>query len=140
MKLARHSSVVPLLVLLAGNPAHAQDWDCSKADDLPQQGMNSCAYRDWQVADEALNALWPKVRARMKALDAENRKYFPEQANGDENLLKAQRAWIDYRDGHCGAEGAQFAGGSIRPLITYSCMASMTRSRIDELNALMETY
>ena len=123
---------------LAAAPAAAQDWDCSKADELPQMGMNWCAYEDWQTADKALNAVWPKVRAHMKAIDAENAEYFPEQANGAENLLKAQRAWIDYRDGHCEAEGAQFAGGSIRPLIVNSCKASMTRERTEELRTLIE--
>ena len=126
------------LVCLAAAPAAAQDWDCAKADDLPQQGMNWCAYEDWQAADKALNAVWPKVRAQMNAMDAENAKYFPEQANGAENLIKAQRAWIDYRDGHCEAEGAPFAGGSIRPLIVNSCKASMTRERTEELRKLIE--
>jgi uncharacterized protein YecT (DUF1311 family) len=119
-------------------PALAQDWDCSKPGDLPQQGMNYCAYEDWQKADEALNALWPKVREHMKSVDRDSREYFPEQANGAENLLKAQRAWIDYRDGQCEAEGAQFAGGSIRPLITLSCKATMTRKRTEELLLLMQ--
>ncbi len=135
----RGTALATALLALAATPAAAQDWDCSKADDLPQQGMNWCAYGDWQSADKALNALWPKVRKHMKSLDAESSEYFPEQANGDESLLKAQRAWIDYRDGQCEAEGAQFAGGSIRPLVTYSCLASMTRKRIEELNALMES-
>ena len=125
-------------VCLAIAPATAQEWDCTKADDLPQQGMNYCAYEDWQTADKALNAVWPMVRARMKAMDAENAEYFPEQANGAENLLKAQRAWIDYRDGQCEAEGAQFAGGSIRPLITISCKTTLTRKRTEELLQMMQ--
>ena len=126
------------LFSLAAAPAAAQDWDCSKADNLPQQGMNWCAGQDYQAADKALNDLWPKVRARMKAMDAETAEYFPEQANGAESLLKAQRGWIDYRDGHCETEGAQFAGGSIRPLIVNSCLASMTRERTEELRQLIE--
>ena len=125
-------------VCLAIAPATAQEWDCTKADDLPQQGMNYCAYEDWQTADKALNAVWPMVRARMKAMDAENAEYVPEQANGAENLLKAQRAWIDYRDGQCEAEGAQFAGGSIRPLITISCKTTLTRKRTEELLQMMQ--
>ena len=55
-----------------------------------------------------------------------------------ENLLKAQRAWIDYRDGQCEAEGAQFAGGSIRPLITISCKTTLTRKRTEELLQMMQ--
>jgi len=140
LKLARHSSVAPLLVLLAGSPAHAQDWDCTDSGNLPQQGMNHCAYVDWQTADRALNIAWAKVREHMKGLDASNREYYPAQANGEDSLLKAQRAWIDYRDGHCDAEGASFTGGSMQPLIINSCKASMTRKRTEELLLLMDEY
>lgn len=132
--------VAVTLVLAPSLPASAQDWDCSNAGDLPQQGMNYCAAEDYKEADDALNALWPEVRAYMKSLDETAAEYFPEQATGAENLLKAQRAWIDYRDGHCEAEGAQYAGGSIRPLIFYSCLAHKTRERIEELEALMEEF
>ena len=128
------------LVCLSASQAISQDWDCSNADNLPQQGMNYCAYQDWQTADEALNAAWPKVRAHMKSIDESTREYFPEQAIAEESLLKAQRAWINYRDGHCEAEGGQFAGGSIQPLIIYSCKASMTRRRTEELLQLMQEF
>lgn len=129
---------LPLSVLLASLPANAQDWNCDKPAELPQQGMNMCAYRDYQKADRALNIVWPKVKAKMKVLDEDTREYFPHQANGEESLLKAQRAWIDYRDGQCISEGAQFAGGSIRPLIENSCLASLTRKRTEELLLMLE--
>ena len=134
--------LVPALGLacLSAAPALSQDWDCSKAGDLPQQGMNYCAYEDWQTADRALNVAWKKVREHMKSVDETNREYYPDLANGEESLLKAQRAWIDYRDGHCEAEGASFTGGSIQPLIINSCMASMTRKRTEELLQLMEEF
>jgi uncharacterized protein YecT (DUF1311 family) len=127
-----------VFVLGYATRAPAQDWNCEEPGNLPQQGMNMCAYEDWQRADRALNIAWGKVREHMKAIDASTRDYFPDQAVGEENLLKAQRAWIDYRDGHCEAEGAQFAGGSIQPLIINSCKASMTRKRTEELLLLME--
>jgi uncharacterized protein YecT (DUF1311 family) len=125
-------------VCLAIAPATAQEWDCSKAGELPQIGMNWCAGEEFTRADDALNAAWKKVRAYMKSIDKANREYIPEQANGAENLLKAQRAWIDYRDGQCEAEGAQFAGGSIRPLITISCKTTLTRKRTEELLQMMQ--
>jgi len=129
---------VAALLCLTALPAAAQDWDCDKPADLPQQGMNYCSWVDYQTADRALNAAWPLVLEKARALDDTNREYHPEQANFHDNLLKAQRAWIDYRDGHCGAEGAEFAGGSIRPLIENSCKAQMTRERTEELLLLLE--
>ncbi len=118
--------------------ATAQDWNCDVWGDLPQQGMNYCSYQDYQKADRALNIVWPQVKAKMKALDESNKEWMPEQANGEESLLKAQRAWIDYRDGHCAAEGAEYAGGSIRPLIENTCLASITRKRTEELLLMLE--
>ena len=129
------------LACLSASPALAQqDWDCTDSGNLPQQGMNHCAYIDWQTSDRALNVAWAKVREHMKGVDETNREYYPAQVNGEESLLKAQRAWIDYRDGHCDAEGAQFTGGSIQPLIINSCKAAMTRKRTEELLLLMEEY
>ncbi|TCD14969.1 lysozyme inhibitor LprI family protein [Oricola cellulosilytica] len=116
-------------------PATAQDWDCTKADDLPQQGMNWCAMRDYEAADRALNEAWPKIRARMKEVDSwqEDRLKGAEAA-----LLKSQRAWIDYRDGQCEVEGFYARGGTLEPLIVSGCLARMTRKRTEELLLLME--
>ncbi len=127
-----------IALVLTTTTAVAQDWNCDAWGDLPQQGMNYCAYQDYQKADRALNIVWPQIKAKMKALDESNKEWMPEQANGEENLLKAQRAWIDYRDRHCAAEGAEYAGGSIRPLIENSCLASLTRKRTEELLLMLE--
>ncbi|MEO1703506.1 MAG: lysozyme inhibitor LprI family protein [Pseudomonadota bacterium] len=129
-----------LTALLVSIPtfAVAQDWDCSDAGNLPQQGMNYCAYQDWQTADRALNALWPEVKRWAKATDEQVREWRPEIANAEADLLKAQRAWIDYRDGHCENEGMKVAGGSLQPLLIYSCKAAMTRNRNEELLLLLE--
>ena len=125
-------------VCLAAAPAVAQDWDCSKADELPQMGMNYCAYEDWQTADKALNDLWPKIRAAMKKDDAELKKIDPSLVGADAALMKAQRAWIDYRDGQCEGEGFYARGGSLEPLLVATCKARMTRERTEELRTLIE--
>lgn len=132
--------VVTVLLLLAAIPATAQDnpWNCGEPANLPQQGMNMCAYEDWQTADRALNVVWPKVKAWAEATDTSTAEWRPELANAEDNLLKAQRAWINYRDGHCETEGMKYAGGSIVPLIVNSCKASLTRQRTEELLLLLE--
>lgn len=128
-------------LILIPHAASAQDINCddsSAPETQTQMGMNFCSYQDYEKADRALNIVWPQVKAKMKALDDSNKDWMPEQANGEENLLKAQRAWIDYRDGHCAAEGAQYAGGSIRPLIEHTCLAGLTRHRTEELLLMLE--
>lgn len=134
----RLASIGALAILATS--AHAQDIDCSDSTNLPQQHMNYCASLDYERADKALNIAWPKVVEYMKGVDAFARDSFPEQANGHENLLKAQRAWIDYRDGHCEGEGAKYAGGSLRPLIVATCKTDLTEKRTEELLLLMEEF
>ncbi|MEM0899194.1 MAG: lysozyme inhibitor LprI family protein [Pseudomonadota bacterium] len=126
------------LCLIASLPAAAQELNCDQPENLPQQGMNMCAFEDWQKADRALNEAWPKVRAWAKANDEATIEWRPELADTEDNLLKAQRAWIAYRDGHCETEGLRYAGGSIVPLIVNSCKAEMTRQRTEELILLLE--
>ncbi len=118
--------------------AEDKPWNCDDADTLPQQGMNFCAHEDWQVADKALNDAWPSIRAWAKETDEQTREWRPELAIAEENLLKAQRAWINYRDGHCETEAMKYAGGSLAPLILFSCKASMTRKRTEELLLLLK--
>ncbi|MEO1748696.1 MAG: lysozyme inhibitor LprI family protein, partial [Pseudomonadota bacterium] len=94
-------------VALLASQTLAQDapWNCNAWADLPQQGMNYCAYQDWQKADAELNTLWPEVKRWARATDKYTREWRPQIAIAEESLLKAQRAWIDYRDGHCESEG-----------------------------------
>lgn len=119
-----------LAVLLAVWPAmaSAQEVDCANA--MTQADMNLCAQADWQAADKALNAVWPKARAAMVATDAD----LPDDMKGAEaSLLEAQRAWITLRDAQCKAEGFAMRGGSAEPLLIYGCMAEMTRQRTETL-------
>lgn len=112
--------------------AGAQEVDCTDPQD--QTSMNICSYRDWQAADKELNAIWPDIRSKMKETDT----YLDDHLKGAEAaLLKAQRAWIDYRDGNCAAEGFYARGGTLEPLIVNSCLARMTRQRIEELQGIL---
>lgn len=126
-----------ILVLLAlSAPAMAQNLDCSDVDNLPQQGLNKCAYVAYQRADAALNKAWKIVRAELK-------NYEPELRAGEVSmgkaLLEAQRAWIKYRDGQCDTEGYMFRGGTMEPMIVAGCLNRMTRQRTNELYSLIET-
>lgn len=124
-------------LLAATAAAQPQDWNCDDPGNLPQQGMNFCAARDFERADRALNVAWSKVREAVAARDAD----LPETLRGwPEALLAAQRAWIGYRDGHCTAEGFQFRGGTMEPLIVATCKARLTRQRTEELLLLVEAY
>lgn len=61
------------------------------------------------------------------------------QKGGEEALVKAQRAWIGYRDAQCLSWGFQARGGSMEPMLVSSCEADLTRKRTAELKALVDT-
>lgn len=108
--------------LLFAAASSAQDWDCTDAGNLPQQGMNMCAHKDFERADRALNVAWKGAWGDVQKTKGQ---VHP--------LLQAQRAWIAYRESQCEAEGRSFEGGSLQPFIISSCMARMTRQRTEEL-------
>jgi uncharacterized protein YecT (DUF1311 family) len=115
--------------------ASDQEVDCDNAE--TQFEMNHCSGLEFDAADKALNKTWSEIRAAVKTIDENNKEYAPYEPSAADNLLKAQRAWIDYRDGQCAAEAAQYAGGTIQPLIRSSCLTSMTKKRTEELQQMI---
>lgn len=92
--------------------------------DLPTQvEMNRCAAQDHAKADRELNERYQQYMARL----------------GDEQkrqLRDAQLAWIRFRDLSCGFESTGVKGGSMYPFVLSSCLARMTRARVQQLDAL----
>jgi uncharacterized protein YecT (DUF1311 family) len=121
--------ILPLLLvpLFLGTPtqtADAQaDFDCKAPQ--TQMAMNACAGEDYQAADEELNAVWAELR------DARR------DSSTWQTILDAQRLWIPFRDAHCDAEAAFYEGGSIQPLIRFSCLATITQQRTAQLRDLL---
>lgn len=130
--------IASLLCLgISGAAAQSDDTavDCDNAE--TQFAMNQCSSLELGKADKALNKTWSEIRAAVKLIDENNKEYEPDEPSAAENLLKAQRAWIEYRDGQCAAEAAQYAGGSIQPLIRNTCLAGMTNARTEELQQMI---
>ncbi len=125
-------------VLLADGPAYSEDEaevDCANA--VTQHDMNVCADRDYRAADRELNEQWLATRQVLVDWDAG----LEEQNKGAvKALMKAQRAWIEYRDGQCDAEGYSVWGGTMYPTIVSSCLADLTRKRTAELKDLVDGY
>lgn len=125
--------------LFLAAPAAAQDspWDCADPGNLPQQGMNYCAYEDFLEADRILNEVWDEVYPQIQNRDLD----LQDDLQGwDEALLAAQRAWLTFRDKHCETEGFMFRGGTMEPFIVASCRADLTKERTKQLLQLVETY
>jgi uncharacterized protein YecT (DUF1311 family) len=115
--MTRVRRIALLLAGLAAAPALAAT-DCDNA--TTQAAMNQCAAADAKAADAALNAAYGKA---MKGLAP------PLQTK----LRAAQRAWIGYRDAHCGFVSA--GGGSVAPMVRSSCVAEVTKARTKEIES-----
>ncbi|MGE0884849.1 MAG: lysozyme inhibitor LprI family protein [Blastocatellales bacterium] len=94
--------------------------------DLMTQGeMNRCAQDEYRKADAELNKVYQQVMAKLT----------PEHKA---KLKTAQLAWIQFRDAHCECEAFTFDGGSMQPLIRFTCLDSETQHRINQLKSLAE--
>ena len=122
-------------VLFWGGAAFADDAPADCAHAVTQTDMNICANLDYERADKELNAQYRKTRTEMASWDAD----LDNNLKGAEAaLVKAQRAWIDYRDAQCAAEGFEARGGSMEPMLVSNCLAGLTRQRTKELRQLAE--
>ena len=134
--------IVLALLALTGGLSLAQaeeepEVDCENP--MTQFDMNVCSDRDYQEADAALNAQWVVTKEVVKEWD-ESLKSLGLIAKAEQSLMKAQRAWIDYRDGQCETEEAGVQGGTMAPMIYSSCLAELTRKRTEELKSLAENF
>ncbi|WP_417309945.1 lysozyme inhibitor LprI family protein [Devosia sp.] len=88
--------------------------------------MNICAARAYDAADADLNAQWDLTYPAMADYPGAKR-----------TLLKAQRAWLNYRDAQCDVMAAPYDGGSLHQLVISNCLAQLTRSRTEQLRQLL---
>ena len=86
-----------------------------------QVELNACAAQEYQQADAVLNAAWGPAKS------------VADSAGMGEVLLDAQRKWLAFRDAACSAEAGLFQGGSIQPLVWYSCLTRLTVARTEDL-------
>lgn len=114
--------------------AAARQADCGNPQ--TQAEMTLCAGQDYQRADAELNALWGEVSAQAR----DNDRLAGEDGRPGyaETLLKAQRAWISFRDANCTYEGFAARGGSMEPMLASQCLARMTTERTEQLRQLMQ--
>lgn len=115
--------------------ALAQEPKVNCKDPQTQMEMTYCAEQDFNAADKALNAEYQKTRKATKGRDADAE---PNLKGAEDALVKAQRAWVAYRDAQCTSYGYQARGGSMEPQLIYSCQANLTRRRTAELKELTE--
>jgi uncharacterized protein YecT (DUF1311 family) len=71
-----------------------------------------------------------KVAALWPILDASSRSAF----------LRANTAWLTYRDQACTARARLFAGGSAFPVVYGQCEIDLTAARLKEVSSTLRYY
>ncbi len=115
------------LVLLAvaglvATPAYAQE--CNESSN--QHELHVCADEAYKKTNAELNATYQEIMGRLKD-DGPTR----------DMLVRAQRAWLTFRDAEC--DFATFAAkdGSIWPMLNLQCLDGLTAKRITDLKAYL---
>ena len=78
-----------------------------------------CATNKYKKADAALNAVWKRT---------------PHTAE----VVKAQRAWLAYRNAQCEAENSASPDGSLYPVFKYLCWAELTDAQVARLQVIAQ--
>ena len=90
-----------------------------------QAEMNQTAIENFTKADNKLSQVYKEL---VKKLDQKEKTL----------LITAQKNWIKFRDSKCEFEKEEYNGGSIQPLIYYTCLAECTNERTKELKNNLE--
>jgi uncharacterized protein YecT (DUF1311 family) len=95
---------------------------CQKAG--PEVMIERCFSHARDDADRDLNVVYAKVLA---VIEPEDRL----------NLVKAERAWLQYRDATCAAESGLYDGAAdgTRYTVRFACLEAETRWRLNDLHA-----
>lgn len=104
-------STFSTLIWLAPSLAHAA---CDEAVQT-QSEMNICAGRDFERADQELNAVYKKLKRT-------------------EKLVAAQKAWLAYRDADCAFAHRASPEGTMYGMETMLCKTARTKERISVLS------
>jgi len=88
-----------------------------------QAEANACSRRDYEKSDAEMNKVYAKLMAELAEY----------KGRDQEKLRRAQTLWLQYRDANCESESSIYLGGSIRPAVYNSCLASVTQERTRRL-------
>lgn len=137
MRINRLAPCVAVVALLLASAALADDDNgVSCNPEGSQQEMNACTSDDYQKADRELNDVYRQALDFAAGEDSDLKDQ-PDLQGAVATLKKAQRAWVDYRDGQCESYGFTARGGSMEPMLIDGCKADLTKKRTAELKALI---
>ena len=93
------------------------------------QGIDACLDRELKAWDAILNERYRTAMAAAKEMDDRLKTEDGTEPTVAAALLKAQRAWIAFRDAECDRRYEYFKEGTIRTNIFYGCVNGLTADR-----------
>ena len=86
-----------------------------------QAEANACARFKFQQANDQMKDVYEQLLSELSGYGSDGK--------AQQKLRQAQSVWLQYRDANCDSEASIYEGGSIRPAVYYSCLASITLER-----------
>lgn len=87
---------------------------------LDQLTLNQYAFEEYQMWDSLLNGIWGYMSENLDET----------QMN---EIRQDQKAWIKEKEASMKAEGSNFEGGSMQPMLEYGTGARLTKERVELL-------
>ena len=133
-------SAVALAAILLHAPASAQPGGTTPncADPFTQAEINMCARADQEAAEAEMSVVYDLLLAQLQDQDRNYAGNGPEYVGAENLLSDSQETWERSRSDLCAIPSLTFRGGSMRPAVVASCMATLARSRAEELRWLIE--
>jgi len=98
---------------------NAADAPCQKTNGNTA-ALDNCFGRAYRAADDELNQLYKQIRGVLTPAE-------------QQQLLTAQRLWLQLRDATCKAESDLYKGGDAESPAYAACMEEETRLRTEDL-------
>lgn len=105
--------------------------------DPSNTGMKMCTYAAYGEADKVLNSVYKSAVAGLKG-GATGQSAGSDEKEKLKRLVKAEQAWIVYRDAECELQGVEMLGGTGEGLVVDGCLYELTTQRAKSLSELFE--
>lgn len=119
---------------LVGSNSLAVTEDECDPNDSSNLMMKICIATDYQKADAKLNAVYKETVSSLKKEGSETSKEILSR------LVKAQKAWVTFRDAECDLQATDMLGGTGEGLVALSCLKELTEKRVEELKSYKESF
>jgi uncharacterized protein YecT (DUF1311 family) len=127
------NSLLPCAVMIAAYPTSSRS-DPSSGEALCGQKSSTieiveCLNTELSKADDSLNKVYGLILRELAAgsIYPNESPFF---ADWKRDLIKAERAWVAFKDLQCLVEGELLAPGTGVPVQTASCLVDLTNQRI----------